>query len=87
MMIVHTKIANCNRTTLEKSGYYCNRELVQLLIFDAKITNASYGTWEYESKAAANLIKSYNASLRFVATGSGLTRWQFIAGEPEGDQK
>lgn len=75
--------ANCTRETLDKSGYYCNKGLVQLLVFDAKVTNASYGTWEFESRRAEHLINMYNATLRFVATMSGLTRWQFIFGETE----
>lgn len=75
--------ANCERETLDISGYYCNKELVQLLVFDAKVTNDSYGTWKFENRRAERLIGSYNATLRFVATMSGLTRWQFIYGEEE----
>lgn len=77
-------LANCKPATSDKiAGYYCNKELVELLVFDARVTNTSYGTWEFESKEAADLINAYNATLRFVATMSGLTRWQFIYGEEE----
>lgn len=58
---------------------------MQLLIFDAKVTNASYRSWEFESQEERDLIERYNATLRFVATMSGLTRWQFIFGEVEVD--
>lgn len=58
---------------------------MQLLIFDAKVTNTSYGRWEFESPIGRALIEQYNATLRFVATMSGLTRWQFIFGEVEVD--
>lgn len=68
---------------MDNSAYYCNKELVQLLIFDAKVTNTSYQTWQFESPAVKELIEKYNATLRFVATMSGLTRWQFIFGEVE----
>lgn len=77
-------IANCGRKTLGDNAYYCNRELVQLLLFDAKVTNESYGQWKFESEAERELINSYNATLRFVSTMSGLTRWQFIHGEVKG---
>lgn len=55
------------------------------MIFDAKVTNASYRSWEFESQEERDLIERYNATLRFVATMSGLTRWQFIFGEVEVD--
>lgn len=47
------------------------------------MTNASYGEWKFESEQEKELIDMYNATLRFVATMSGLTRWQFIFGETE----
>lgn len=49
------------------------------------MTNASYGTWQFESESVRELIDRFNATLRFVATNSGLTRWQFIFGEVEVD--
>lgn len=73
----------CERTRLKEDSYYCNKELVQLLIFDAKVTNSSFRSWEFENKEEQELIESYNATLRFVASMSGLTRWQFIYGEVE----
>lgn len=77
--------ANCGRKTFDTDAYYCNKELVQLLIFDAKVTNTSYRTWKFDSDEERRLIERYNATLRFVATMSGLTRWQFIYGEVEVD--
>ncbi|XP_052896426.1 voltage-dependent calcium channel subunit alpha-2/delta-3 [Anopheles moucheti] len=76
---------NCGRKTLDDDAYYCNKELVELLIFDAKVTNNSYRNWEFESENERKIIEMYNATLRFVATMSGLTRWQFIFGEVEVD--
>lgn len=58
---------------------------MQLLIFDAKVTNSSYGQWKFVDAEEQSLIERYNATLRFVATMSGLTRWQFIYGEVEVD--
>lgn len=74
---------NCGRKTLDDDAYYCNKELVQLLIFDAKVTNSSYGEWRFENEEEKRLIERFGADLRFVATMSGLTRWQFIFGEVE----
>ncbi|XP_053958042.1 voltage-dependent calcium channel subunit alpha-2/delta-3 [Anastrepha ludens] len=74
---------NCGRITLDDDAYYCNKELVHLLIFDAKVTNSSYGQWKFANNEERNLIESFGATLRFVATMSGLTRWQFIYGEVE----
>lgn len=54
-----------------------------MLVFDAKITNTSYDTWKFNNQADKKLATIYNANLRFVATMSGLTRWQFICGEIE----
>lgn len=76
---------NCGRKTLGDDAYYCNKELVNLLIFDAKVTNSSYGVWRFESDEERQLIERFRADLRFVATMSGLTRWQFIFGEVEVD--
>uniref|UniRef100_A0A1A9WBW9 VWFA domain-containing protein n=1 Tax=Glossina brevipalpis TaxID=37001 RepID=A0A1A9WBW9_9MUSC len=76
---------NCGRRTLNNDVYYCNKELVHLLIFDAKVTNSSYGQWKFENEEEKALIERFGGTLRFVATMSGLTRWQFIYGEVEID--
>lgn len=83
MFVFHSYFfsAKCDQVQDKIAGYYCNKELVELLVFDARVTNTSYGTWEFEDNE--ELIASYNATLRFVATMSGLTRWQFIYGEDE----
>ena len=73
----------CGGESLDKDDYYCNKELVQLLVFDAKVTNNSYRSWKFESDEEREIIERYNATLRFVASMSGLTRWQFIFGEVE----
>lgn len=82
-----TKCEN-NRRSLDSDAYYCNKELFQLLIFDAKVTNTSYGgeKWD-EASEDLDLIRDYGADLRFAATMSGLTRWQFIFGETENGTK
>lgn len=66
---------------MDDDSYYCNKELVQLLVFDAKVTNESYRLWEFDDER--EVIEKYNATVRFVGTMSGLTRWQFIYGEVE----
>lgn len=58
---------------------------MQLLIFDAKVTNSSYGNWVVNDDFEKELFETYNATLRFVATMSGLTRWQFIKEETDTD--
>lgn len=70
---------------MDDDAYYCNKELVQLLVFDAKVTNNSFRNWQFASEQERDIIERYNATLRFVATMSGLTRWQFIFGEVEVD--
>lgn len=70
---------------MDDDAYYCNKELVHLLIFDAKVTNSSYGQWKFSNTEEKHLIESFGGTLRFVATMSGLTRWQFIYGEVEVD--
>lgn len=53
------------------------------MVFDGKVTNDSFQFWKFSSQDEREIIEHYNASLRFVATMSGLTRWQFIFGEVE----
>ncbi|XP_014299369.1 voltage-dependent calcium channel subunit alpha-2/delta-3 isoform X3 [Microplitis demolitor] len=70
---------DCGRQVLEDDDYYCNEELVQLLVFDAKATNQSYGgDFSYKDEYSKRLAELYKVYLRYVATQSGLTRWQYI---------
>lgn len=68
---------DCIHRALQDDDYYCNRELMELLIFDAKATNKSYaGEFTHRNKATKKLADTWGIFLRFVATQSGLTRWQ-----------
>ncbi|CAL7949540.1 unnamed protein product [Xylocopa violacea] len=72
-------VPNCGRQTLLPDDYYCNKELMQLLVFDAKATNASFNTdFVLEDARARHLAEVYGIFLRFVATQSGLTRWHYL---------
>lgn len=56
-----------------------------MVVFDAKVTNDSYQSWSFKDDSEREIILKYNATVRFVSTMSGLTRWQFIFGEVEVD--
>lgn len=70
-------------TELHDDDYYCDKQLVQRLIFDAKNTNGTFGEKISFNPRELPLFQRYNASLRFVATMSGLTRWDYIFEEPK----
>nr|CAI5832359.1 unnamed protein product [Callosobruchus analis] len=76
-----------NVTVLQEDSYYCDEQLIQRLIFDAKITHESFGEKRNFSQREITLFEKYNASLRFVATMSGLTRWGYIFEEPKNDTR
>ena len=68
---------DCGHRSLQDDDYYCNQELMELLVFDAKATNSSYaGEFSHWSRASRELSDDWGLFLRFVATQSGLTRWQ-----------
>ncbi|PBC33968.1 Voltage-dependent calcium channel subunit alpha-2/delta-3 [Apis cerana cerana] len=72
-------VPNCGRQTLSHDDYYCNKELMQLLVFDAKATNASFNNdFVLDDARTRNLTHIYGVFLRFVATQSGLTRWHYL---------
>ncbi|KOC64770.1 Voltage-dependent calcium channel subunit alpha-2/delta-4 [Habropoda laboriosa] len=73
-------VPNCGRQTLSHDDYYCNKELMQLLVFDAKATNATFANnFVLDDPRAQNLSETYKIFLRFVATQSGLTRWHHLS--------
>ncbi|KAF2881973.1 hypothetical protein ILUMI_24201 [Ignelater luminosus] len=74
-----------NNKTLGKESYYCDRNLVKHLVFDARVTKPTFeASWRTQTTAANNLRLLYNATLRFVGTMSGLTRWEYIDIQPNG---
>lgn len=80
---VEEETLNCGRKTLNDDDYYCNKELMQLLVFDAKATNNSFaGRFTLSDPRNKRLADIYKTFLRFVATQSGLTRWQYLEGAP-----
>ncbi|KAK9890429.1 hypothetical protein WA026_010518 [Henosepilachna vigintioctopunctata] len=67
----------CGRKSLRLEDYYCDKNLIQRLIFDARNTQASFDEpWDFQEKER-NLFDRYAVKMRFVATMSGLTRWEY----------
>ncbi|KAH1023063.1 hypothetical protein HUJ04_012343 [Dendroctonus ponderosae] len=69
----------CGRKTLDDDDYFCDKQLVQRLIFDARNTYEPFKEkWTFQSHMERKLFDKYDVTLRFVATMSGLTRWDYI---------
>ena len=77
----------CGRKTLGDNDYYCDKELIQKLIFDAKSTEKAFGEPGSFKYLKEPLLLRYNVTLRFVATMSGLTRWEYIFAEDQNNTK
>ncbi|KAK4871804.1 hypothetical protein RN001_015928 [Aquatica leii] len=75
----HKQNTQCGAKTLDDDAYYCDKNLVQHLVFDANLTKAAFDEpWTYRTEEENHLRILYNATLRFVATMSGFTRWEYI---------
>ncbi|KAF5282678.1 hypothetical protein FQA39_LY17510 [Lamprigera yunnana] len=75
----HKQTTHCGAKTLDDEAYYCDKNLVQHLIFDANITKAAFEEpWTYRTEEENHLRILFNATLRFVSTMSGFTRWEYI---------
>lgn len=67
----------CGRKSLTDDDYYCDKQLVQRLVFDARNTKDSFNEpWDFQ-ESEKRLFDKYDVSVRFVATMSGLTRWEY----------
>ncbi|KAK0182558.1 hypothetical protein PV327_000684, partial [Microctonus hyperodae] len=78
---------DCGRQVLKNDDYYCNEELMQLLVFDAKATNESYSNeFKFKDEHSEYVATRYGVFVRFVATQSGLTRWQIVDPNYEVDE-
>ncbi|XP_034236223.1 voltage-dependent calcium channel subunit alpha-2/delta-3 isoform X2 [Thrips palmi] len=74
----------CARPQLDQSDYYCDRELMQLLVFDARLSQPYFkgSKWEPKTRDEQDLARKYNVSLRFISMQSGLLRWQAMHDRP-----
>ncbi|KAF5280798.1 hypothetical protein FQR65_LT14944 [Abscondita terminalis] len=75
----HKQTGQCDAKNLDLDSYYCDKNLVQHLVFDANLTKTAFDEpWVYRTEEENHLRILYNSTLRFVATMSGLTRWEYI---------
>lgn len=79
MICISFFVTVCARKTYGNDDYYCDRDLMQRLVFDASVSENVFGyPWQFTNEWEEELVNKYNASLRFIAAMSGLTRWQYI---------
>lgn len=55
------------------------------MVFDAKLSNPYFQTW-YATDEDKNLAKSFNVTVRFIATSSGFTRWHYVEDESKNER-
>ncbi|XP_023033749.1 voltage-dependent calcium channel subunit alpha-2/delta-3 isoform X8 [Drosophila willistoni] len=70
----------------DKESYYCDRQLMQALVFDARVTEWFSKNTSFNSKDdKGNEFKQrFGVTVAFLATHSGLTRWhEFHSNMPE----
>ncbi|XP_046416365.1 voltage-dependent calcium channel subunit alpha-2/delta-3 isoform X2 [Neodiprion fabricii] len=83
----HSGSSRVNTSKVERTSYYCDRNLLLSLVFDAMVTEwfANASTVREEKGPLAMLMnllsrkelqQRFGFTLAFVATHSGLTRWQ-----------
>merc|ERR1719193_1502684 len=60
--------------TAGKNSHYCDKELAQALVLDGEVTKIF--TDEKSRSNKKDLFKQFGIELSFVATRSGLTRWE-----------
>ncbi|XP_059474335.1 voltage-dependent calcium channel subunit alpha-2/delta-3-like isoform X2 [Neocloeon triangulifer] len=72
---------SCGRGPIPEDHYYCDEELILGLLLEAKAVNNWYGTdnWDLRDKNEREPVEYFNISMRFIATHTGLTRWQHAA--------
>ncbi|RZF45628.1 hypothetical protein LSTR_LSTR010579 [Laodelphax striatellus] len=81
-------LGNSNTKKMEKDSYYCDKTLMQSLVFDAIVTEVlerpSASTLKEDKHPIATLMallyrqgyQMFGVALTFIATRSGLLRWQ-----------
>ncbi|KAK2575606.1 hypothetical protein KPH14_011311 [Odynerus spinipes] len=68
----------------DKNSYYCDRNLLLSLVFDAKVTEWFANPSTTREEKGKEFQQRFGVTLAFMATHSGLTRWQdFILDEED----
>ncbi|XP_043273923.1 voltage-dependent calcium channel subunit alpha-2/delta-3 isoform X3 [Venturia canescens] len=62
--------------TPDKNSYFCDRSLLQSLVFDAKVTAWFANINTTREEKGKEFQQRFGFTLAFMATHSGLTRWQ-----------
>ncbi|RZC35512.1 Cache 1 and/or VGCC alpha2 domain containing protein [Asbolus verrucosus] len=70
------KKIECGRQTHGDDDYYCDRQLVQRLVYDAKNTMEAFKGWANQT-GESQIFDNFDVTLRFIATMSGLTSWEY----------
>ncbi|XP_059614107.1 voltage-dependent calcium channel subunit alpha-2/delta-3 isoform X2 [Phlebotomus argentipes] len=60
----------------EKDQYYCDRNLMQSLVYDAKVTSWWNATQNLKDDKGNEFKQRFGITVAFMATHSGLMRWQ-----------
>ncbi|XP_047117429.1 voltage-dependent calcium channel subunit alpha-2/delta-3 isoform X2 [Schistocerca piceifrons] len=73
---------------LAKDSYYCDRDLFQALVFDAIATESFQQNLSslHKDDKGKQFQQRFGVTLAFVATRSGLTRWDDIVGPQDSSQ-
>ncbi|KAG9433939.1 voltage-dependent calcium channel subunit alpha-2/delta-3 precursor [Apis mellifera carnica] len=69
---------------IDKDSYYCDRDLLLSLVFDAKVTQWFANLNITREEKAKTFQQRFGVTLAFMATHSGLTRWQDFLLDEEG---
>ncbi|XP_077284622.1 voltage-dependent calcium channel subunit straightjacket isoform X2 [Arctopsyche grandis] len=61
----------------ERDSYFCDRNLMQAVVFDARVTDwFSQNISSSKEERGKEFIQRFGITVAFMATHSGLTRWQ-----------
>ncbi|XP_055322700.1 voltage-dependent calcium channel subunit alpha-2/delta-3 isoform X3 [Sitodiplosis mosellana] len=73
---VHSNTSTGRTSTInDKDSYYCDRSLMQEVVFDAKVTEWFSRNDSFNTKDGNEFDQRFGITTAFLATHSGLTRW------------
>ncbi|XP_046751190.1 voltage-dependent calcium channel subunit alpha-2/delta-3 isoform X4 [Diprion similis] len=71
----HSGSSRVNTSKVERTSYYCDRNLLLSLVFDAMVTDWFANTNTTRGEKGKEFQQRFGFTLAFMATHSGLTRW------------